>query len=137
MPLLKDLPGIRNLELELGGRYSEYSTGQDVPTYKAQLSWEPISWLRFRGGYNRAERTPNIAELYTTRTVSSQLTGRRHRSLHSPTWRHQLPQSNRSTNPDRAKLQAAVLGADQRLGRQQRLDLPRRPGQLHRRSAAC
>ncbi len=75
IPLLKDLPGIRSLELELGGRYSQYTTGQDVPTYKAQLSWAPLDWLRVRGGYNRAERTPNIAELYTTTTVSSQLTG--------------------------------------------------------------
>ena len=42
IPLLKDLPAVRNLELELGGRYSLYSTGQDVPTYKAMLSWEPL-----------------------------------------------------------------------------------------------
>ncbi len=105
IPLLKDLPGIRNLELELGGRYSEYSTGQDVPTYKAQLSWEPISWLRFRGGYNRAERTPNIAELYTSRTVSSQLSGVGTDPCLTNVAQN-LPQSNQVNNPDRAKLQA-------------------------------
>ena len=105
VPLLKDLPFIRSLELELGGRYSQYSTGQDVPTYKAQLSWEPLSWVRVRGGYNRAERTPNIAELYTTTTVSSQLTG-----IGSDPCGTQfgasLPKSNVATNPDRAQLQA-------------------------------
>ena len=105
IPLLKDIPGIHNLELELGGRYSEYTTGQDVPTYKAQLSWEPIEWLRFRGGYNRAERTPNIAELYTTTTVSSQLTGIGTDPC-TTNMAAQLPQSNVATNPDRAKLQA-------------------------------
>ncbi|MEJ0037641.1 MAG: TonB-dependent receptor [Gammaproteobacteria bacterium] len=105
IPLLKDLPGIRSLELELGGRYSQYTTGQDVPTYKAQLSWEPLQWLRFRGGYNRAERTPNIAELYTTTTVSSQLTGIGTDPC-SSTVAAALPQSNQAANPNRAQLQA-------------------------------
>jgi len=104
IPLLKDIPAIRNLELELGGRYSEYTTGQDVPTYKAQLSWEPISWLRFRGGYNRAERTPNIAELYTTPTVSSQLSGVGTDPCLTNVSQN-LPQSNQIGNADRAKLQ--------------------------------
>ncbi len=105
IPLLRDLPGIRSLELELGGRYSQYTTGQDVPTYKAQLSWEPLSWLRVRGGYNRAERTPNIAELYTSTTVSSQLTGVGTDPC-ATNVAATLPQSNNPNNPDRAKLQA-------------------------------
>jgi iron complex outermembrane receptor protein len=104
IPLLNDLPAIRSLELELGGRYSQYSTGQDVPTYKAQLSWEPLDWVRVRGGYNRAERTPNIAELYTTRTVSSQLTGIGTDPCSSVV-AATLPQSNTQTNPDRPQLQ--------------------------------
>jgi iron complex outermembrane recepter protein len=73
IPLLKDLPGIHKLELELGGRWSEYSTGQNVPTWKALLNWEPLTWIRARGGYNRAERAPNIAELYSEPSTSSQL----------------------------------------------------------------
>jgi len=105
IPLLKDLPFVRKLELELGGRYSQYSTGQDVPTYKAQLSWEPLSWVRVRGGYNRAERTPNIAELYTTPTVSSQLSGTGIDPC-GTTNGAALPQSNVATNPNRALLQA-------------------------------
>jgi iron complex outermembrane recepter protein len=72
VPLLKDLPGIKTLELELGYRYSDYSTGQKVDTYKLLASWEPMEWMRVRGGYNRAERAPNIAELYQTPTGSAQ-----------------------------------------------------------------
>ena len=72
VPVLKDLPGIKNLELELGYRYSDYSTGQKVDTYKILASWEPMEWMRVRGGYNRAERAPNIAELYQTPTGSAQ-----------------------------------------------------------------
>ena len=104
VPLLKDLPGVQNLELELGFRNSSYSTGQDVPTYKAQLSWQPIDWVRFRGGYNRAERTPNIAELYTLPTTSSQLTTGADPC--STTNGATLPNSNVATNPNRAALQA-------------------------------
>ncbi|MEO6367974.1 MAG: TonB-dependent receptor, partial [Steroidobacteraceae bacterium] len=49
-----------------------YSTGQTVDTYKILASLAPVEWLRLRGGYNRAERAPNIAELYQTPTGSAQ-----------------------------------------------------------------
>jgi outer membrane receptor protein involved in Fe transport len=64
VPVLSDLPGIKKLELELGGRASKYNTTGTSLTYKAIANWEVTHWLRFRGGYNRAERAPNIAELY-------------------------------------------------------------------------
>ena len=73
VPVLKDLPGIKSLELELGFRHSDYSSGQKVDTYKALASWTPVDWVRFRGGYNRAERAPNMSELYATPTGSSNL----------------------------------------------------------------
>ncbi len=106
VPLLKDLPMVRSLELELGFRYSQYSTGQDVPTYKAQLSWAPLDWLRVRGGYNRAERTPNIAELYTTTTVSSQLSGVGNDPCRNGVTNALPTQSNTAANPNRAALLA-------------------------------
>jgi outer membrane receptor protein involved in Fe transport len=107
VPLLKDLPAVQNLELELGFRHSKYSTGQSVPTYKAQLSWTPIDWIRVRGGYNRAERTPNIAELYTLPTTSSQLsTGSDPCSTNNGAT---LPNSNSSLNTNAANLAALRL----------------------------
>jgi len=72
VPLLKDLPFVNSLELELGYRFSDYSTGQTVDTYKVLASWAPVEWARVRGGYNRAERAPNIAELFQTPTGSAQ-----------------------------------------------------------------
>lgn len=72
VPLLSDLPLIQALELELGARYSEYSTGQEVSTYKILGSWTPVDWVRIRGGYNRAERAPNMSELYSTPNGSAQ-----------------------------------------------------------------
>jgi outer membrane receptor protein involved in Fe transport len=63
VPILKDT-FIKELSLELGGRISDYNTTGTSYTYKALANFAPVDWLRFRGGYNRAERAPNIAELY-------------------------------------------------------------------------
>jgi iron complex outermembrane recepter protein len=64
VPLLKDIPGIQKLELELGARWSDYDTTGSSTTWKALANWKPLSFVRIRGGFNRAERSPNIAELY-------------------------------------------------------------------------
>jgi outer membrane receptor protein involved in Fe transport len=64
VPLLADLPAVRKLELELGARSSDYNTTGRSTTWKAMVNWDTSKFLRFRGGFNRAERSPNIAELY-------------------------------------------------------------------------
>jgi len=64
VPVLKDLPLIKSLELELGARSSDYSTTGNSFTWKALADWQVTDWLRVRGGYNKAERAPNIAELF-------------------------------------------------------------------------
>jgi outer membrane receptor protein involved in Fe transport len=64
VPVLADVPLVKKLELELGARSSDYNaTGVSV-TWKALGDWQVTDWLRFRGGFNKAERAPNIAELY-------------------------------------------------------------------------
>ena len=45
---------------------SDYSTTGTSWTYKALLDWAVNDWLRFRGGFNRAERAPTIGELFLT-----------------------------------------------------------------------
>ena len=64
VPVLSDLPFIKQLNLELGGRRSDYNTTGVSYTYKALGDWRTNDWLRIRGGYNRAERAPNIGELF-------------------------------------------------------------------------
>ncbi len=65
IPVIKDKFLIKNLEFELGYRTSDYgNTGGRVPTYKALFSWQPIDLMRFRGGYQLANRAPNINELF-------------------------------------------------------------------------
>jgi len=63
IPILKDSI-VKDFSLELGGRISDYSTTGTSYTYKALGDLAVTDWLRFRGGYNRAERAPNIAELF-------------------------------------------------------------------------
>ena len=69
IPVLADLPFVESLNLEVGGRISTYTPGGTSYTYKVLADWEVTPWLRFRGGYNRAERTPNIAEQLLERQV--------------------------------------------------------------------
>jgi outer membrane receptor protein involved in Fe transport len=64
IPLISDLPFIQQLDLELGGRHSDYSTAGGIQTYKILGDWEVNDWLRFRGGYQVANRAPNIYELF-------------------------------------------------------------------------
>jgi outer membrane receptor protein involved in Fe transport len=63
IPLLRDTV-VDSFSIELGGRMSDYNTTGTSYTYKILGDLEVTDWLRFRGGYNRAERAPNIGELF-------------------------------------------------------------------------
>ena len=65
VPVLKDLPFAKAINLDLGGRYSDYSTIGPAYTYKADLEWKVFDWLLLRGGYSRAIRAPNVSELFS------------------------------------------------------------------------
>ena len=63
IPLVTDRPFFNSLSLELGYRYSDYSTVGGVHAYKAGGDWSPVDGIRFRGLYQRSVRAPNIYEL--------------------------------------------------------------------------
>jgi iron complex outermembrane receptor protein len=69
VPLVSDMPFAKYLGLELGYRFSNYSSVGDTNTYKVAGEWEVIDGLRLRGGYNRAVRAPNINELFAPQNV--------------------------------------------------------------------
>jgi iron complex outermembrane receptor protein len=73
IPLLKDLPLVEDLSLDLGYRRSNYNLFGGSNTWKADVSWKPINSLRLRGGYSTALRAPSIGELFAP-TTSGQLT---------------------------------------------------------------
>jgi len=65
VPILKDLPFVKSLDLELAGRISDYTTQPDpVETYKIAGTWKPVDDLMLRVSYNKAIRAPSIGDLY-------------------------------------------------------------------------
>jgi iron complex outermembrane receptor protein len=69
VPLINDMPFAKEVSLELGYRFSNYSSVGDTNTYKVAGDWEVIDGLRFRAGYNRAVRAPNVIELFSPQNV--------------------------------------------------------------------
>jgi len=98
IPVLSDIPGIQMLELIGGIRYSDSSQTGGSTTWKVEGSWEVTDWLRFRGGYNRAERAPNIGELYSFTQNFGLLTGGDACSTANPA----TYSANATTNPTNA-----------------------------------
>ena len=65
IPLLRDLPFAKRLQIEGAYRYSHYSDQKATNTWKAGGTWEPVEGLTFRGVYSRSVRVPNFGELYS------------------------------------------------------------------------
>lgn len=64
VPVVAGLPGLQMLELELGYRGSSYEFSEDTDTYKALANIQINDAIRLRGGFNRANRAPNLGELF-------------------------------------------------------------------------
>jgi iron complex outermembrane receptor protein len=64
IPVVKDLPFLKALNLDVGGRYSDYSNTPNAVTFKINVDAQLTNSLRIRGGFNRATRAPNLGELY-------------------------------------------------------------------------
>jgi iron complex outermembrane receptor protein len=65
VPLLSDMTAVENLALTAGYRYSDNTPSGTNSSYKAELDWTINDSFRVRGGYQRAVRAPNIAELFS------------------------------------------------------------------------
>lgn len=98
------LPVVGEFELEFGARYSDFTTGDfqlDAKSYKALFNWGATDAMRFRGGWQRANRTPNVAELYSgpTGQVFTWAAGDACRADTTHPW------GNVASNPNRAAVQ--------------------------------
>lgn len=71
LPLVQDKPFFEELSLQTGIRYSSYKVDAanaptyDTTTWKLLATWAPVSDIKFRGGYSRSVRAPNISELFS------------------------------------------------------------------------
>ncbi|WP_187300571.1 TonB-dependent receptor domain-containing protein, partial [Mizugakiibacter sediminis] len=64
IPILKDLPFARALNVTLGSRYSDYSSVGNTTNSKLSVEWRPIDDLLLRGTISEVFRAPNISELF-------------------------------------------------------------------------
>ncbi|HWK50475.1 MAG TPA: TonB-dependent receptor, partial [Steroidobacter sp.] len=65
IPLAKDLPALKALDVSGAIRVTEYSTSGSVETWKAGLNWAPLDDLRFRATLSHDIRAPNLEELFS------------------------------------------------------------------------
>jgi outer membrane receptor protein involved in Fe transport len=63
VPLLKDLPGVHALNVDLGVRYSDYSIFGNTTKGDFKLEYRPIQDLLVRGTYSQIFRVPTITDL--------------------------------------------------------------------------
>jgi iron complex outermembrane receptor protein len=105
------VPVLERLNLEFGYRTSDYSVGGGrVGTYKALFDWGATDTIRLRGGYNLANRAPNVGELFQSETAIFEgtfATGDPCQINTTATW------GNVASNPNRLQVQqlcAALIG---------------------------
>ncbi|MAZ89477.1 MAG: hypothetical protein CL693_17735 [Cellvibrionaceae bacterium] len=71
VPLLSDVAAAKYLGLEIGYRYSDYSTIGGTDSYKFGGEWAVNDSVRFRAMYQRAVRAPNLEDLFNGFIVSN------------------------------------------------------------------
>lgn len=64
VPLLRDLPLINALDLNVSGRLSDYDSYGRSETYKVSANWQIIPSLRLRASTGTSFRAPALYELY-------------------------------------------------------------------------
>jgi outer membrane receptor protein involved in Fe transport len=64
VPLAKDAPWAKSLDLNAAVRYTDYSTSGGVTTWKVGLSYQPVEDLRIRGTVSEDIRAANLSELF-------------------------------------------------------------------------
>ncbi len=64
IPILKDLPFVRSLNVDVGARYSKYSLAGSTSNYKLSVEYRPIDDLLLRGTVQDVFRAPTIGNLF-------------------------------------------------------------------------
>jgi iron complex outermembrane recepter protein len=70
VPIARNLPGIRKLELQFAARHEDYSDFGTTTKPKAAFVYQPMEEILVRGSYGESFLAPNLAFLYTTQSVS-------------------------------------------------------------------
>ncbi len=65
IPILKDVPFVHSLNVDIGTRYSKFSLAGSSTNSKLAVEWRPIEDLLVRGTVSQVFRSPSITELFT------------------------------------------------------------------------
>jgi outer membrane receptor protein involved in Fe transport len=68
-PIASGLPFMQSFDIELGYRYSDYSSTGGDSTYKYGFNWRPFDQLLARVMYQKASRAPNVGEIAAPNTT--------------------------------------------------------------------
>jgi iron complex outermembrane receptor protein len=74
-PLLRGMTGVKDLSMNLSGRYTDYDSYGSDETYKIGLTYTATDWLSLRGTYGTSYRAPALYEQFlggTSGFLSSQ-----------------------------------------------------------------
>lgn len=71
IPVVRDVPGIKDLSLNVAARYTDYSSSGGVTTWKAGATWDIIRDLRVRATRSRDIRAGNLGELFTPTAIGA------------------------------------------------------------------
>ncbi len=69
VPVIKDVPLIQAFDLNLAGRYTDYSVSGSVQTWKIGFNWNVVDTLRFRGTTSIDIRAPTLDDLFRPATL--------------------------------------------------------------------
>jgi outer membrane receptor protein involved in Fe transport len=65
IPIISDVPFIKDLSIDGAVRYADYSTVGSTVSWNVGGSYAPVDDIRFRGTFGRSVRAPNINELFS------------------------------------------------------------------------
>ena len=71
VPLVKEVPGLKDVALNLAGRRAKYENFDAGDSWKIGLNWQIVDWVRFRGTLSSDFRAPNMNNLYEPIGVTS------------------------------------------------------------------
>jgi outer membrane receptor protein involved in Fe transport len=69
VPVIRDVALIKAFDLNLAGRYTDYSVSGSVQTWKVGFNWNVVDSLRFRGTTSIDIRAPTLDDLYRPPTL--------------------------------------------------------------------
>lgn len=66
-----DIPLVHSLELQLAGRFEDFSDSSSALVPRAALAWRPVPDILFRGAYSQGFRAPNLIQINDAGTTRS------------------------------------------------------------------